>query len=126
MVASVGTIIIEPDDDGDMATYLDQLRRLRALGAAPLLPAHGPPIADGAGKLDFYIHHRLEREKRVVEALSSEEARTVEELVPLAYPDVAPQIWPLAARLLLAHLYKHRKKGRAAPRRRRPRGSRPL
>src|SRR5262249_4659129 len=29
MVASVGTIIIEPDDSGDMRLYLDSLRRLR-------------------------------------------------------------------------------------------------
>ena len=32
-------------------------------------------------------------------------------LVPTAYPDVAPAIYPLAARSLLAHLYKLRDEG---------------
>jgi glyoxylase-like metal-dependent hydrolase (beta-lactamase superfamily II) len=112
MIASIGTIIVEPDDGGDMAEYLDQLRRLRALGAAPLLPAHGPPVEDAAGKLDFYVKHRLEREARVAAALGTW-PQAVEELVPPAYPDVPPHIWPLAARSLLAHLYKLEKEGRA-------------
>jgi glyoxylase-like metal-dependent hydrolase (beta-lactamase superfamily II) len=112
MVASVGTIIVEPDDGGDMAVYLEQLRRLRALNASLLLPAHGPPIEDANGKLDFYVKHRLEREARVRAALT-DRAQTVAELVPPSYPDVLPQVWPLAARSLLAHLYKLEKEGGA-------------
>jgi glyoxylase-like metal-dependent hydrolase (beta-lactamase superfamily II) len=113
MVASVGTIIVEPDDGGDMRVYLESLRRLRGLNAKVLLPSHGPPITDANGKLDFYVHHRLEREARVVAALRPE-PQTVAELVPPAYPDVAPAIYPLAARSLLAHLYKLEADGRAA------------
>jgi glyoxylase-like metal-dependent hydrolase (beta-lactamase superfamily II) len=113
MVASIGTIIVEPDDGGDMAVYLDSLRLLRARNAPLLLPAHGPPIEDANGKLDFYVKHRLEREARVLAALSPA-PRTVEELVPPAYPDIAPAIYPLAARSLLAHLLKLERDGRAA------------
>lgn len=112
MIASVGTIIIEPDDDGDMGVYLDQLRRLRALDAAVLLPAHGPPVYEADEKLSFYVKHRLEREAKVIAALSAE-PRTIQELVPPSYPDVPPQIYPLAARSLLAHLHKLRNEGRA-------------
>jgi endoribonuclease LACTB2 len=112
MVASIGTIIVEPDDGGDMGVYLDQLRRLRALAPAQLLPAHGPPVLEADDKLRFYIEHRLEREARVVAALAAE-PRTVEQLVPPAYPDVQPFLYPLAARSLLAHLYKLEKDGRA-------------
>jgi glyoxylase-like metal-dependent hydrolase (beta-lactamase superfamily II) len=112
MVASEGTIIVEPDDGGDMAVYLASLALVKAESASWLLPAHGPPIRDADGKLDFYVAHRLEREQRVLAALS-DEPRTVEELVPPAYPDVPPHIWPLAARSLLAHLYKLRNEGRA-------------
>jgi len=112
MVASTGTIIIEPDDAGDMIAYLASLGRLRGLGARWLLPAHGPPIADADALLDFYVAHRLERERRVLAALSAE-PRTVEELVPPAYPDVAPAIYGLAARSLLAHLHKLEREGRA-------------
>jgi endoribonuclease LACTB2 len=115
MVASVGTIIIEPGDGGDMAQYLVSLARLRGAvdaGASRLLPAHGPPIVDGGARLDFYIAHRLEREARVAAALSAT-AATAEALVPAVYPDVAPAIYPLAARSLLAHLVKLEREGRA-------------
>ena len=115
MVASVGTIIVEPDDGGDMAQYLASLERMRDLQPAWLLPAHGPPIGPGERareKLSFYLAHRLEREARVLAALD-ERPRTVDELVPPAYPDVPPQVYPLAARSLLAHLYKLERDGRA-------------
>jgi len=115
MVASVGTIIVEPADSGDMRLYLESLRRLRREvdgGATTLLPAHGPPIADGGARLDFYVAHRLEREGRVAAALGDSPA-TVAELVPPAYPDVAAALYPLAARSLLAHLYKLEYEGRA-------------
>lgn len=115
MVASVGTIIVEPGDGGDMAQYLGSLRALKRevdAGATTLLPAHGPPIVDGGARLDFYVAHRLEREGRVLAALSSTPAR-VEELVPHAYPDVPPAIYGLAARSLLAHLLKLEHEGRA-------------
>jgi glyoxylase-like metal-dependent hydrolase (beta-lactamase superfamily II) len=112
MVASEGTIIVEPDDGGDMAVYLASLALVKAERATALLPAHGPPILDADGKLDFYVKHRLEREQRVLAALSGE-LRTVEELVPPAYPDVPSQVWPLAARSLLAHLHKLQSEGRA-------------
>jgi glyoxylase-like metal-dependent hydrolase (beta-lactamase superfamily II) len=116
MVASIGTIVVEPDDGGDMIEYLASLEKLRALGAKSLLPAHGPPIvgADAVdAKLSFYIAHRLEREGRVLAALS-DIPQTIEELTPPAYPDVPPTIYPLAARSLLAHLLKLEREGRAA------------
>jgi glyoxylase-like metal-dependent hydrolase (beta-lactamase superfamily II) len=113
MVASVGTIIVEPSDGGDMAEYLQSLRRVRSQRPRVLLPAHGPPIEDADGKLDFYVAHRLQREARVFAALSVTEPRTVEELVPPAYPDVSPAIYALAARSLLAHLIKLERDRRA-------------
>jgi glyoxylase-like metal-dependent hydrolase (beta-lactamase superfamily II) len=115
MVASVGTIIVEPDDGGDMALYLASLKQLRGLvdaGARWLLPAHGPAIGDAAGKLDFYVAHRLQREALVLAALG-DEPRDVMALVPAAYADVPPAIYGLAARSLLAHLIKLEREGRA-------------
>jgi glyoxylase-like metal-dependent hydrolase (beta-lactamase superfamily II) len=114
MVASIGTIIIDPPE-GDMALYLASLERLRGLDARMLLPAHGEPIDDPERLLSFYVAHRLERESRVVAALAAGPA-PVEELVPRAYPDVAPMLYPLAARSLLAHLLKLRDEGRAVER----------
>ncbi len=112
MVASVGTIIIDPPE-GNMRRYLESLERLRALdGLRCILPAHGPPVEQPQQLLAFYLAHRLEREARVVAALV-QGAATLEKLVPLAYPEVALSVYPLAARSLLAHLIKLRDEGRA-------------
>ena len=113
MVASIGTIIIDPaPGEGDMRLYLASLERLRARRAPLLLPSHGDPIVDPDALLGFYLAHRREREERVVLALRAG-AAPVEELVPRAYPDVAPALYALAARSLTAHLFKLRGEARA-------------
>lgn len=112
MVASEGTIIIDAEDDGDMAVYIDQLSRLRGLAPSVLLPAHGPPITDADAHLLRYITHRMMREGKLVAVLGPT-PRTLDELVPLAYDDVDPSIYPLARRSLRAHLDKLVKEGRA-------------
>lgn len=112
LVASVGTIVINPPD-GHMGDYLASLRRVRSMGAAQILPAHGAPIADTDAHLDFYITHRLAREAQVLDALRRQCAQpaahapariTPMDLVPEVYDEIPPHIWPLAARSLLAHL----------------------
>ena len=108
MVASVGTILIDPSE-GDMIAYLASLERLRAYPGM-LLPAHGAPIADGDAKLREYIAHRLMREARVVAALAK--ASKIEALVAEAYGDTPRPLWPLAERSLRAHLDKLVRDGR--------------
>lgn len=107
MVASVGTILIEPTD-GDMAEYLRQLARLAALDAAVALPAHGTPIDAPTALFERYIGHRLLREAKVLEALVAhgERGAAVSELVPVAYADTPVFLWPIAALSLEAHLVK--------------------
>ena len=115
MVASVGTILVDSDDDGDMRTYLEQLARMRTLHPSVLLPAHGPPIVgygDADAHLARYIAHRLAREAKVMAALAHS-PRTLDELVPIAYADTPPEIWPLAKRSLKTHLKKLVADGRA-------------
>lgn len=113
MVASQGTILIEPSE-GDMTTYLEQLRRLGALDAAVALPAHGRPIREPGQLFAFYVAHRLERENKVWRALASRGAAgaTAEELVPDAYADMPEGVWPLALLSLQAHLIKLENEGR--------------
>lgn len=120
MVASVGTILIEPTD-GDMIAYLAQLERLATLDADTALPAHGDPITAEAGGptpsalFRFYIAHRLAREAKVEKALAAAgtEGATGEALVPVAYADTPPMVWPLARLSLEAHLIKLEREGRA-------------
>lgn len=114
MVASVGTILIEPND-GDMSEYLAQLARLSRLEAHVALPAHGEPIDAPSALFDRYVAHRLAREARVIEALGRAPARgsRAEDLVPHAYADTPPGIWPIARMSLEAHLVKLEREGRA-------------
>jgi len=113
LVAGVGTVIVDPPE-GDMKDYLDSLDRL--LGEKPgcIYPAHGPVIPAGPARLSEYRAHRLQREQLVLGALRrSTNAAVPAELVPAAYPDVKPDVYPLAERSLLAHLYKLVREGRA-------------
>jgi len=112
MVASDGTILVDADDDGDMAVYLEQLARLRALQPSVLLPAHGQPIVDADAHLAHYIAHRLGREAKVVAALTTT-PQSLDELVTIAYADTPQAVWPIAKRSLKTHLRKLVKDHRA-------------
>jgi hydroxyacylglutathione hydrolase len=106
--------LIDPSE-GDMAVYLASLERLLARPAMMLLPAHGPEIADGHGKLSEYLAHRRMRESLVAAALR-ETPRTLTELVAEAYRDTPRMLWGLAERSLLAHLVKLAQEQRAIDR----------
>ena len=114
MVAGVGTILIDPSE-GDMAVYLASLERLLARPQMTLLPAHGPAIRDGHGKLSEYLAHRRMRESLVAAALR-DTPRTLGELVADAYRDTPRMLWGLAERSLLAHLIKLAREQRATDR----------
>jgi len=111
MVASVGTIIVDPDD-GSMREYVSQLQRMRDLEPGVLFPSHGPPIFDGVAKLDAYIAHRAMREEKVFSAVKEHGPSNARALVPFAYDDTPERAWPLAERSLLAHLEKLVEDGR--------------
>ena len=106
MVASVGTILIARGD-GDMRVYLEQLARLRDLGARLALPAHGEPIDEPAKLFAHYIDHRLKRERKVLTALSKlGGVGTLAALLPEVYDDVSPAIFPIAMLSLETHVDK--------------------
>ena len=120
MVASVGTILIDPVD-GDMRAYLEQLDRLARLDARLALPAHGEPIDRPTELFRRYIAHRQMREAKIVAAIAARRAAgsmtpSAEELLPDAYGDVPATMWPFALLSLQAHLKKLDDDGRAARR----------
>ncbi len=104
MVASTGTILIDPSE-GDMAAYLASLQRLRDLKASLLLPAHGIAVADPERILKRYLAHRHMREDKVLAALCQEPQPT-SQLVTVVYEDTPAFLHPLAERSLLSHLVK--------------------
>lgn len=107
MVATVGTILVEPSE-GDMQVYVEQLARLRALETRITLPAHGDAITDPDALFERYIRHRGMREHKVLAAVRAAGAAgaTVDELVPVAYDDTPRAAWPFARMSLAAHLVK--------------------
>lgn len=109
MISSLSTIVIDPPE-GDMAAYLAQLSRLRALAPRTLYPAHGTAIPDAVGKLDEYLSHRREREAKVLAA--ARQPSTLAEITARAYDDTPTLLHPVAARSCLASLEKLLREGR--------------
>ncbi len=104
MVAGIGTILVDPPE-GKMALYLESLAKLKALDGSLIYPSHGPPIGDPASYVQKIIDHRLAREAKVLAALEAGPS-DIEGVLPKAYDDKPPAIYPLAARAALAHLEK--------------------
>jgi glyoxylase-like metal-dependent hydrolase (beta-lactamase superfamily II) len=109
-VLGQGSVFIAPGG-GSLGAYLDGLRRLRGLGLPRLFPGHGPIVEDVAAKLDEYIAHRLERERRILSALKAG-ARTEDELLAAAWDEIPEGLRLPAAWTLAAHLDKLREEGR--------------
>ncbi len=122
-VLGQGSVFISPDP-GALTGYLEALARLRELELALLCPGHGPIVTDPAGKLDEYIAHRLERERRLIAALNAGK-RNERELLDSAWDDAPAELRPAAAVTLAAHLDKLADEGRLPAGVERPRGSLP-
>ncbi|SRR5579875_827720 len=114
LVAGVGTVVIIPPE-GDMLDYLASLRRLLTLNLRMILPAHGPMITEPQALLAGYLRHREEREAQVIAALAATapQPQTAAQLVTRIYTDVDPQLHPIAAHSVLAHLLKLEREGHA-------------
>ena len=63
-----GSVLLVPHA-GALDGYLSALAALRDRPLSLLLPGHGPVITDPRAKLDEYVAHRLDRERRLVAAL---------------------------------------------------------
>lgn len=88
------SVVAHPD--GDLAAYLDSLRRVLDLGPDVLYPGHGPALTQDPGAvLRFYAEHRRYREQQVLAALEAGPA-SPRELVEDIYAEVDPRVWPAA------------------------------
>lgn len=109
-VLGEGSVFIAPGE-GSLSAYLGSLRRLRSLDLEVLCPGHGSYVWDPAAKLDEYISHRLDRERRLLAALEAGR-RSVDELLDSAWSEVPAELRPAARLTLEAHLEKLRTEGR--------------
>jgi glyoxylase-like metal-dependent hydrolase (beta-lactamase superfamily II) len=113
-IAGTGSSFIVPGGGG-LGAYLRALERLRELDLEVLCPGHGPFVHDPRAKLDEYIEHRLERERKLLAALEAG-LRTRDELLDAAWDDVdwslSPHLRHAAGLTLQAHLEKLRDEDR--------------
>jgi glyoxylase-like metal-dependent hydrolase (beta-lactamase superfamily II) len=103
-VLGEGSVFVPPGG-GSMGAYLESLRKLRGLTLTALCPGHGPIVWDPGAKLEEYSEHRLDRERRLVEALERG-LRSTEDLLDAVWDDAPAVLRPAAALTLEAHLDK--------------------
>jgi glyoxylase-like metal-dependent hydrolase (beta-lactamase superfamily II) len=96
---------------GRLREYLDGLERLRALDLERLYPGHGDEVTDPAAKLDEYLAHRADRERKLLAALEAG-VEGEDALLDAAWDDAPAAVRPFAAITLRAHLEKLREEGR--------------
>jgi glyoxylase-like metal-dependent hydrolase (beta-lactamase superfamily II) len=109
-VLGEGSVFVWPDP-GALRGYLEALQRLRTLELSVICPGHGPVVLDPAAKLDEYIAHRLDRERRLVAALDAG-LRTADELLDRVWSDAPAALRAAATVTLAAHLDKLDEEGR--------------
>ncbi|HUO90284.1 MAG TPA: MBL fold metallo-hydrolase [Rhizomicrobium sp.] len=104
------TTVVTPPD-GDMAQYMDSVRKLEARGDRTLYPTHGAPVTDPKPFLAAYLAHRIERENQVL-ACIGDGLDAIPAMVARMYADVDKRLHPAAARSVEAHLIKLEREGR--------------
>lgn len=111
-ISTLSSVLIPPPPEGDLTEYLESLRRLQALPARLLLPAHGAPSARPAFVLERALAHRREREEQLLQALT-DEPRTVTELAVELYRGLPADSMRFADMQIRAGLHKLQREGRA-------------
>jgi glyoxylase-like metal-dependent hydrolase (beta-lactamase superfamily II) len=98
-----------------MATYLQQLERLKALRPRlrSIAPGHGHLIEQPVAKIDEYLAHRAMREQQIVDLLRADGPITVDAIVAELYPETPEELLPMAAGTVWAHLRKLKHEGLA-------------
>ncbi|MDQ3735067.1 MAG: MBL fold metallo-hydrolase [Actinomycetota bacterium] len=98
------SVVTHPE--GDLAAYLESLRRVYDLGPSALYPGHGPELTeDPLAVLEFYRAHREYREQQILTLLAAA-AQPVSSLVEVIYAAVPRSLWPAAEQSTRAALAK--------------------
>lgn len=104
LAVAEGSVVVG-GPEADMRAYLTSLRRLAARDPDTLYPGHGPPIDRPRRTLERLISHRLERERRIRDAVR-EGARTLPEILDTAYDKDLDGVRDLARATVRCHLDK--------------------
>ena len=99
------TVVIAPPD-GNMKHYLESLEILKDYKLKTIAPGQGDLLENPYAVTDWIIQHRLEREKKVKEALDEAGKGSPDSLVEEVYDDVSEALFPIAKWSLESHLIK--------------------
>ena len=102
-IVGTGSVLIAPPE-GNMRDYLNSLEAMKNLPNLRFLcGSHGAAVFGAKAKIESYIAHRLERERKILDAIA-DGAKTPREIVEKVYKDVSPELWELAEKSVEAHL----------------------
>ena len=110
-VLGLGTTVVPPPPHGDMAQYIESLRKMQALDADVMCCGHGPVVKEPNTKLQELIDHRHEREEQIL-SLPGEGRDTVKALVKAIYPELDKRLVGMATSQVHSHLSKLEREGR--------------
>lgn len=96
------TVIAAPD--GNMAHYMDSLRKLLDLNVDILYPTHGPKIEKPERFIRALMMHRRMREEQILKALNKSGPLTIAGLVDKLYVKTPKGLKKAAYRTVMAHL----------------------
>ncbi|MDQ3322332.1 MAG: MBL fold metallo-hydrolase [Acidobacteriota bacterium] len=110
-VLSAGSVLIAPPE-GNMIDYLNSLEKLKNLPNLKFLcGSHGAAVFDARGKIESFIAHRSERERKIIEAIENN-AKSLSEIVEKVYTDISPDARALAEKSVEAHFEKLETEGK--------------
>jgi glyoxylase-like metal-dependent hydrolase (beta-lactamase superfamily II) len=89
---------------------MNSLNKILNLAPETIYPAHGNIIKDAVEKIKFYIEHRNERERQIIEALrESNKPLSAMGIVEVVYATTPESLWKAAAVNVIHHLEKLKK-----------------
>ncbi|WP_108484340.1 MBL fold metallo-hydrolase [Oceaniglobus ichthyenteri] len=96
------TSMVSPPD-GDLSAFMHSCEKMRRWNARLLLPGHGAPVTDPTRRLTDLIAHRNARTAQIKAALGATPA-SIAAITRAIYPELQPNMHPIAARNVFAHL----------------------
>ncbi|MGJ8612502.1 MAG: MBL fold metallo-hydrolase, partial [Octadecabacter sp.] len=112
MMGWASSLVSPPD--GDLTDFMASCAKLAETPMRRAYAAHGAPIQNAQDRLAALVAHRRSRESEILSALTHGPA-TPAALTAIIYKDVAPALWHMAERNVLAHLIDLTTRKKAAP-----------